>query len=192
MLQPVHEFQQLLWLNGVELYAGIGIGNLATAIHPNIRKMDGSSFHMAREALNIAKREQKPTNLYTGSKSNRIYLKWDKSAQHSAGYSGRLEAAAASEFGGYLVNEMGGRLNFEDIINTIIENNEILKSRMTQKQRIAYINYRKYGAYAEMIRRQAPGTAESKASISQKLNTAEYAVIQHNHLMVQQLIRLSI
>lgn len=188
----VHEFQQLLWLEGVELYAGIGIGTLSTAVHADIRKMDGTSFHMAREALNIAKKQQKPGNLYAGSKSNRVYLQSDRNSEYGGGYTGRLEAAAASEFGGHFLNEKVKGLDFEDVINTIIENNEILKARMTQKQRVACVNYRRYGTYSEMIRRQSPEAAESKAAISQKLNTAEYATIQHNHLMVEQLLKLYI
>ncbi len=35
----IHEFQQLLWKDRIEIYAGIGIGELKTPIFEDIRKM---------------------------------------------------------------------------------------------------------------------------------------------------------
>lgn len=170
----VHQFQQLLWPEGAELYAGIGIGDLSTSINDDIRKMDGTSFHMAREALYVAKRKPGKKSGYSGSKHNRVFFKSDKNAVRSYEpvSDGSLQAPG-----------------IDDIINTIIDNNEVHKSKMTKKQKDTYINYVKYGSYREMVRTQTEGTGGSIAAISQKLNTAEYFTIQHNHEIVGRLLK---
>lgn len=196
----IHRFQQLLWPEGVELYAGIGIGDLGTSINEDIRKMDGISFHMAREALDIAKNNAgagRKSN-YLGSKHNRVYLKLDKNAINSSSYKEYLradekqsymETAAAYESYDLPVTELSDALGIEDIVNTIIDNNEIHKSRMSMKQKLTYINYMKYGSYREMIHMQSGISFGSIAAISQKLNTAEYFTVQHNHEMVKRILK---
>lgn len=188
----IHEFQQFLWLEGIELYAGIGIGNLSTSIDVDIRKMDGTSFHMAREALISAKEQNKKRSRYNGSKHNRIHLKIDKNIISGFQYlssTHNLEVAAVAE--DYNLKASSQTPLIVDIgvvINTIIDNNEILKSKMTQKQKEAYISYIKYGSYREVVKMQKEDLRESIAAISQKLNSAEYYTIQHNNQVVEQLL----
>lgn len=72
----------------------------------------------------------------------------------------------------------------EAIINLTIENNEILKDKMTAKQKEIYKQYFNAGSY----RKIADENIRSISSISQSLNTAEYYTIQRNHAMVGMLI----
>ncbi|MGB7605055.1 MAG: SatD family protein [Lutisporaceae bacterium] len=73
----------------------------------------------------------------------------------------------------------------ESIINLTIENNEILKDKMTAKQKEIYKQYFNAGSY----RKIADENIRSISSISQSLNTAEYYTIQRNHAMVRLLIK---
>lgn len=197
----VQEFQQLLWLEGIELYAGIGIGDLSTSIYDDIRKMDGTSFHSAREALNIAKKQAGLKTRALGSKRNKVFFKTDKEVVYGIDYWSKdyssdrasanealSETAATAE--NYIPLQNKSPIGFKtiDIINTIVENNEILKSKMTQKQKEAFINYKKFGSYREIVRMQPENLRESISSISQKLNTAEYFTIQKNDEMVRRLL----
>lgn len=72
----------------------------------------------------------------------------------------------------------------ESIINLTIENNEILKGKMTAKQKEIYRQYFNAGSY----RKIADENIRSISSISQSLNAAEYYTIQRNHDMVRLLI----
>lgn len=197
----VQEFQQLLWMEGVELYAGIGIGNLSTKIYDDIRKMDGTSFHSAREALNFAKKQTGLKTRALGSKRNKVFFKTDKEFVYGIDYWSKdysldrasanealSETAAAAENYVSLQNESPIGFKTIDIINTIVENNEILKSKMTLKQKEAFISYKKFGSYREIVRMQPENLRESISSISQKLNTAEYFTIQKNDEMVRRLL----
>lgn len=72
----------------------------------------------------------------------------------------------------------------ESIINLTIENNEILKDKMTPKQKEIYKQYFNAGSY----RKIADENIRSISSISQSLNAAEYYTIQRNHNMVRLLV----
>ncbi|HCW04197.1 MAG TPA: hypothetical protein DGK91_06510 [Clostridium sp.] len=71
----VHDFQKLLWQDKLNIYAGIGIGELKTKIYKDTRRMDGPCFYMARDAIKIAKEGPKKKNSPIQSKLNRVYLK---------------------------------------------------------------------------------------------------------------------
>ncbi|MDF2519926.1 MAG: hypothetical protein K0R84_554 [Clostridia bacterium] len=73
----------------------------------------------------------------------------------------------------------------ESIINLTIENNEILKSKMTLKQKEIYKQYFNAGSYRKIAEKKV----RSISSISQSLNAAEYYTIQRNHNMVRLLIK---
>lgn len=191
----VHEFQQLLWMDGVEFYAGIGIGSIDTSLYEDTRKMDGPCFHMSREAINIVKRKRADSRLIY-SKHNRVFFKSQKHTVHgenefiiehlrrSFGL-GDLEEAALTSLQDSSLQRMMDALTLDNLINILIENNEILKSRMTQKQKKVYIDYLKLGSYRKMTQK----TNESIGGISQKLNSAEFFTIQRNHEMVEMLLR---
>lgn len=200
----VHEFQQLLWNDDMELYAGIGIGELSTPITDDIRKMDGSCFHIARNAINIAKNIDKLKSNYNVNKLNRVFLMTNRIPYDSFGfnilnyyYNSKAaynedvlqEIAVAGDN-----NTESGKNDFLDIIlyertlNLIIENNEVLKAKMTKKQRETYINYIKLGSYRKVVDLASGDNKESIGGISQKLNNASYFTIQRNHYMVSALL----
>ncbi len=199
----IHEFQQMLWEDGFELYAGIGIGELKTSVSDDIRKMDGPCFHAARYAINIAKNGDKLKNRYNLNKLNRVFLLsgdisekfgpdildfyYNSKGRYNEPVLQEIAAAAdirASEDEKDLLLE---KFMLERTVNLIIENNEILKARMTKKQREIYISYSKQGSYRKIINTEE-FRQETIGGISQKLNSASYFTIQRNHHMVAALL----
>lgn len=198
----VNEFQQLLWKNNLELYAGIGIGGLSTELAEDIRDMDGPCFHAAREAINIAKSGDKLKNKYTLNKLNRIFflssetytnfginiLDFYYSPKSRISVSAFREAAAVAEYHeeGGQKGLAGDQLMLERTINLLVENNEVLKARMTKKQRDIYSSYSKFGSYRKAI--DSGNLKDTIGGISQKLNSAAFFTIQRNHTMVSALL----
>lgn len=202
----IHEFQQLLWANGLEIYAGIGIGELSTPISDDIRKMDGPCFHIAREAINIAKSVDKLKNRYSINKLNKVFLLICPMYEEGLGFSildffytskiknmdpAMQEIAAATERTGCNSNNvLLNKLILERTINLIIENNEVLKAKMTDKQKAVYINYSRLGSYRKVTDAVDGSAKETIGGISQKLNNASYFTIQRNHNMVSTLLNM--
>lgn len=203
----IHEFQQLFWKNNIELYAGIGIGEINTAIYDDVRKMDGSCFHAARSAINIARNASKYKLKYSLSKANKVFflarpLPDDRSEDELLSF--YYEAKTSHH--GYAMDEVATTIEqntagFEQLalfdgfilertINLIIENNEILKSKMTNKQKDVYIQYLKLGSYRKIIEQLQGEVKETIGGISQKLNSASFFTIQRNHRIVSSLLQL--
>lgn len=186
----IHEFQQRLWSDGIECYAGIGMGSISTSIYDDIRKMDGPCFHMARQAIKIAKKQERAGRKYIYSKRNRVFFK-----SSNEGAAGKLYSIAKMKAhdNPQVLEETAvtsmeyDDITIDDIINILIENNEILKSKMTNKQKKVYMNYLKFGSYRKIIEESQDGN-DSIGGISQKLNTAEFFTIQRNHGMVSALL----
>lgn len=186
----VHEFQQRLWVDDTEFYAGIGVGNISTPVYDVIGKMDGPCFHMARQAINIAKRKARVGGKYIYSKRNRVFFISSKEniSGNSDGISKiktdrnspGLEEAAVTAM------EHDG-VTMDNLINVLIENNEILKSKMTDKQKKVYMDYLKLGSYRKIMEENEDGR-NSIGGISQKLNSAEFFTIQRNQEMVSVLL----
>jgi hypothetical protein len=196
----IHEFQRLLWKENIDFYAGIGIGGLNTPVYNDIRKMDGPCFHMSRDAINIAKKHIRTENSYISSKRNKVFFKSYKPVELKADsfYEGNVaggkrmaaadEAAITADAGDGLLPGMAGPFVLDDLINTVIENNEILKSRMTLKQKILYNDYIKAGSYRKIVAMNGH-SGETIGGISQKMNSAEFFTIQKNHRIVSMLLR---
>lgn len=200
----IHEFQQLLWKDHIDFYAGIGIGPLSTQEYQDIRKMDGPCFLAAREAINVTKNQARMRNKHIHSKNNRVYFKsWGANSNNESDIfyqhaleryqsqsSNRVldEVALTSVHRHDISLKLPENLTLENTINVIIENNEILKSRMTQKQRRTYLDYMELGSYREMAKNCGENSGMSIGGISQKLNNAEYFTIQRNHEMVTSLL----
>ncbi len=206
----IHLFQQELWQIGVKFYSGIGIGKILTKLDSDTRRMDGPCFIAAREAINISKNKPRygRGQTYICSKSCKIFFKHFTQNVHddfaiynlldkTQGFElnkQSSEAAITSEANrkknsqdSFLLND-GNDLKLyalESIINLTIENNEILKDKMTAKQKEIYMQYFNAGSY----RKIADENIRSISSISQSLNTAEYYTIQRNHAMVRLLIK---
>lgn len=198
----VHEFQQLLWGDGTELYAGIGIGGLSTPITDDIRKMDGSCFHVARKAINIAKNLDKLKNSYTINKRNRVFLMTNQIPNESLDFNvldyyftskalynedvTREIAAVRESNTEYGFDDM--RILYEKVINLMIENTEVLKAKMTKKQREIYVSYTKLKSYRKIVELESGNSKKTIGGISQKLNNASYFTIQRNHNAVSALL----
>ncbi|HHY48055.1 MAG TPA: hypothetical protein GX506_12240 [Firmicutes bacterium] len=61
---------ELVWamrryLPGIRIYAGIGLGEISTAVAP-VQEMDGPAFHRAREAVELAKSQQRGVAFVSG------------------------------------------------------------------------------------------------------------------------------
>ncbi len=203
----VHQFQQLLWKDGLDLYAGIGIGELGTSIFNDIRNMDGPCFHNARDAINIAKGADKLKARYSINKLNKIFLLTHPIFSEDFNLSffdfyylpknidselSMQETAASIDNDPNEDNnkDFFNKLLMERTINLIIENNEILKGKMTDKQREVYVEYKRLGSYRKVVDIAKDAKKDSISGISQKLNSASYFTIQRNHNVVSSLLKL--
>lgn len=197
----VHEFQQLLWKDGIEIYAGIGIGSLRTPVYEDIRKMDGPCFHSARDAINIAKNMDKLKSRYSINKLNKVFMLTNPITDE-LGFNildlyytskGRFVEAAMQETAAVMETDASCSSGLDKLllgrtINLIIENNEILKAKMTDKQKEVYISYIKLKSYRKVAGTVAGDSKETIGGISQKLNNASFFTIQRNHNMVSTLL----
>jgi hypothetical protein len=211
----VHLFQQKLWGLGVRFYAGIGIGELSTAIYNDVRKMDGECFIAARQAIEISKNKMHYSrrNNYVYSKNNKVFFKYLGKYQDNSktifdteyvlellknvsefDLDDRvLEVALSTDIDEFpqrnitMTNDISFRLAvLENVINLIIENNEILKDKMTNKQKEIYVQQFNTGSYRKIVEQYGG----SISNISQSLNVAQYYAIQNNHSMVKVLIKI--
>ena len=188
-VRPSHSYELVQWFQealrpqGVELYAGLGIGGLRTPPAADIRQMDGPCFHLARRAVEIAKESGGSRHKRIFSKRNRVYLLAEESAAGGAGTRGPggREAAAAHED-----EVLAPQLSLQEIANAMIENTEILKARMTGKQRQVFVAYQRCGSYRRMVMESGP--RQTTGGISQKLNSAEYFVIRRNGQLIGTLL----
>lgn len=168
----VETFQHMFWSDDIELYAGMGIGSLSTSLVNDIRNMDGPCFHHARQAVESAKN--------VTSKRNKVYFAVDETGRDSF----NLEIAATSE-------ELAADINFlhsitlNELVNVIIENNEILKSKMTFNQKQIYLAYLKYGSYRKIVEQTEK---KSISNISKRLNSAEVFTIKRNGEVIESLL----
>lgn len=189
----VHDFQKLLWQDDIIIYAGIGIGELKTNLYKDTRKMDGSCFYMAREAIEIAKEGSKKKNSFIQSKLNRVYLKSvaKEFIQEKQNRISLYQGINSLEFSEVAADIEGApTLHIEDVINTLIENNEILTGKLTKKQKIIYTEYQKLKSYRKIVEFNRDRFNETIGGISQKLNSAEYFTIQRNQEVIENLINL--
>ncbi|MFD3157103.1 SatD family protein [Haloimpatiens sp. FM7330] len=179
----IDKFQRLLKKYNIDIYAGIGIGSISTKIYDDTRLMDGECFVKAREALNISKNNNRFYSKNLNSKKNRIYFNGENInfINHTLTTPILREVAVTGE------EESLCSLSINNIINTLIENNEVLKSKITNKQLEIIDLYEKVGSYNNIVKNRPE---ISKASISQKLNDANYFVINNNDFMIQSLLDL--
>lgn len=196
----IHKFQQLLWKDEIDIYAGIGIGSISTRIYKDTREMDGECFINARKAIKLVKEKNSYNNNYITSKNNRVLFFTDVDKNNNFFYDSLRnqksqigwedEVALTNVYNTSYWGDSYKHLNLFNLINIIIENTEILKSRMTTKQKQTYVDYLKLGSYRKVIKESSSNNhRESTSSISQKINKAEFFTIQRNHEMVEQLLR---
>ncbi|MBS4021208.1 MAG: hypothetical protein KGZ79_02125 [Dethiobacter sp.] len=170
----VEAFQRMFWNDDIELYAGMGIGPLSTSLDNDLRNMDGPCFHHARQAVESAKKDR------VTSKRKKVYFSVDETGRNSF----KHEIAATSE-------ELSGDINFlnsitlNELVNIIIENNEILKNKMTFNQKKIYLDYLKYGSYRKIVEQTEK---KSISNISKRLNSAEVFTIKRNGEVIESLL----
>lgn len=164
----ITEINEFLIDYNIKTYSGIGLGSISTGIYSKSSLMDGEAFINAREALNKAKKK----NGYINSNVNRVYF--------NEAFDNTYEEVALTSINGHINN----KALLKNVINSLIENTEIIINRITPKQLEIIKSYRSYGTYSSMVENQK---AKSKAEISQKLNTAEYFVLENNIKLIEKL-----
>jgi hypothetical protein len=173
----VEVFQRMFWVSGIELYAGMGIGKLSTSLNNNIRNLDGPCFHKARIAIEAAKNQKQG---WITSKRNKVYFSIDD--QNTSVF--EHEIAATSE--NISANkDHSYSIKLDEVINVIIENNEILKNKMTVNQKQIYLDYLKYGSYRKIVEHSAK---KSISNISKRLNNAEIFTVKRNREVIESLL----
>lgn len=174
----ITEIRLHLLKEGIKTYSGIGVGVLSTKIYKKSTEMDGEAFIYAREALNIAKNKGKKIS----SKYNRVYFNGKKLDIFSR-FNAFQEVAISSDSQLNIPRE----ITLNETINILIENNEVLLSKMTSKQLDAIELYKEYGSYNKIVEKKF---ISSKAVISQRLNAAEYYLFEKNNSLIRELLEL--
>ena len=166
-------FQQMFWPDQISLYAGMGIGTLSTALSQDIRNIDGSCFHYARKSLETVKKQN---HRLSGSKRNKVFFSGGNTYTAA-----EQEIAATNES----VAAYTHRITIEELINIMIENNEILKSKMTVTQKEIYLQYLQFGSYRKIIEKT---DKKSIGNISERINSAEVFTIRRNGILIEKLL----
>ena len=158
----------------IECYCGIGIGTISTKEDDDTRKMDGEAFIYARQALEIAKSNKK---FY----SKKLYTKDCKTVLKGAVPKSNImeEAAVTCDDDSHVL------INYAELINNIIQNNEMIESKFTYKQRNIIALYEKLESYSE-IQHKYPNI--SKSGISRKITSSNYLLTLHNKKMINKLL----
>lgn len=173
----VNEINMFLHDINIKSYSGIGFGSISTKIYNSTSEMDGEAFIYARKALNIAKGKNQNLN----SKINKVFFKANpcylfKEEDYFK------EVALTS-----LDDEASTIGSLNSLINVLIENTEILFNKITPKQLDTIKLYERFKSYSKMVEE---GVANSKSSISQKLNSAEYFTFNNNKKYIKELLKL--
>lgn len=170
----INSFQTMLIKENIHIYAGIGIGTISTKIYRDTRLMDGECFIRARNAINIIKKKNRFYNKEINSKRNNVYFNGE-------------EILIYQRFDNIKKDEVSKNIDLNKVINTIIENNEVLKNRTTAKQQEVMELYEKLGSYNNIVK---VSNSITKSDISQKLNGADYFVINNNYIVIEDLLEL--
>lgn len=164
----------------INCYGGLGIGRISTDKYMDSRDMDGEAFILAREALNSIKESNSFYNENIHSKENKFYFNGTPVPATFHNSDSILEVAVTSED-----TFNNDPLSLNILINTIIENNELIEGKVSIKQQKVIDLYDTYKSYSKIIQCYPE---YSKASISQKLNTANYFVSKHNKHLIRDLL----
>lgn len=177
LYQIVEEFQHIFWPDNISLYAGMGIGLISTTLSQDIRNIDGPCFHHARKAIEIIKDNK---NRRDGSKKNRVLFSGNGEEIADIEYkTTALKESMAAD------NEGSIAILLNELINVIIENNEILKGKMTSNQKEIFLQYLQYGSYRKIVEKTEK---KSISNISVRLNNAAVATIQRNGAVIEKLL----
>lgn len=143
---------------GLEAYTAIGYGSIRIDAQ-DIRRMSGSAFDHAKISMRIAKSSKYAYKKEIPTKQCNVYV-----------------SGLPSIHG----------ISYDDLLNPLIQNNEILLSKITDKQEECIRLYEKYQSYTEIL---AAVPDMTKRMLSDCLNTAEYWLIRENTAMIHQMLR---
>ena len=170
---PIYlEIQQFLKKHNQTAYAGIGIGTLEINKSHDIRNMHGSAFTNANMNLKIAKSNKYGYQKSIPTKACKVY------------FSG-LSSDVKASFENKITQENNGFL--DNMINTLIQNNELLLSKITPTQQEVIELYESYDSYQDIINNHPH---ISKRKLSDGLKKSNYWLIKENILAVEQLIEV--
>ncbi len=178
------EINRFLHARKVKCYCGIGVGTISTAESMDTREMDGSAFIYAREAINSAKTNNRFHSKEIHTKDCRVVLKGT-----------HIDIPELTSSFNTSINEVGleevavtttSEFSMLDVINTLIQNNEIIESKFTEKQREIISLYERLGSYKEI---ENTHPKFSKSSISHKLTASNYFLTIHNVKIIRELLR---
>lgn len=179
------EIKRFLELNNVKAYCGIGIGRISTNEANDTRKMDGEAFIYARDAINMAKKSNTFYNKVNFAKECKVIVLGKKANIYegvglNTNYDNLIlaECAATTE-------DDGDGFTLLDVINNTIQNNEIIESRFTEKQKKIIELYEECGSYSN-IEKNYP--EYNKSSISNKLSAANYFLTLYNKRTIVELL----
>lgn len=180
------EIKLFLRLNDLDAYCGIGIGSISTDESDDTREMDGTAFIYARDAINIAKKSNTFYNGVIHTKDCRLVLKGENT-HLNPNYTNQLqdndcdiltECAITS-------SDESENIGLIDIINNIIQNNEMIENKFTDKQVEIISLYEELGSYSN-IEKEYPHHV--KSNISNKLSSANYFLTLYNKKVISNLL----
>lgn len=137
-------------------YYGIGVGPISTDVNSDSRLMDGQAFILARESLETAMLKKSNYSKVIPTRNCRIYFRCWQKESD------------------------------EKLINLFIQNNEVLRSRITAKQMESIELYETYGSYTELMKHHPK---IKKGTLSDKMNKSNYWMIQSNQRTIQRLLQ---
>ena len=152
------KIKRFLWEYQIDAYAGVGFGTILEE-NSDIRKMNGTAFEQAKYSLMKAKSSKYGYRKEIPTKACHIAL---------SGFDLQFE----------------GR-DWDEVVNTLIQNNEILFSRVTKKQYEMICLYERYQSYTKIIEHEPNVT---KRMLSDCLNGAEYWLMKENVSLIQHIL----
>jgi len=152
-------------LNTIEksAYYGAGIGSISTQIYADTRKMDGHAFILARDSLKLITAKEAHYSKIIPTKDCRIYIKYEFNSEDNY-----------REF------------RKEQVLNCLIQNNEILLSKITDKQKETIDLYERYGSYNKLMK---VFPELKKGTVSDKMNKSNYWMIQSNMETIHKILK---
>lgn len=147
---------------GQKGYIGIGVGDISTKESSDSRTMDGEAFILARESLELAISNRTNYSKVIPTRRCRIYFR-------------------SNQGDGFVSS-----ISKDHLINSLIQNNEVLISKITKKQRESIEMYERHGSYNDLIENN-PNV--KKGTLSDKMNKSNYWMIQKNNKVIEQLLK---
>lgn len=161
--QIIREIEDALNQSGMSAYYGAGVGSISTQVYADTRKMDGHAFILARDSLKLITAKEAHYSKIIPTQNCRIYIKYEFNSEDNY-----------REF------------RKEQVLNCLIQNNEILLSRITVKQKETIALYERYGSYNKLMQ---VFPELKKGTVSDKMNKSNYWMIQSNFDMIRKILK---